>query len=296
MREIRRVAVRGTARNGERPQSCDLLRRDPSSDVPPAVRAQSLHLSDDQAVAVSLPSSATTEMPSPLIHFEGDWSAAERAPIETAAEEAEATGLPDPTDTLGAPWVATRQALGDTRLYMAARQQGSSAMMDRSAEGLAARIRRYAEQRASSSDNPPPEALFQLVYESTETDAMTEADLRDLLLSAREKNDDLSVTGLLLYAQGRFLQVLEGPESTVRDLFATIQDDARHTDVEILLTMSTTERTFPDWEMGLERPGAFVNLDGISSFLQSGDLPSAAEPLSEVLEALRQFRRGTSRA
>jgi hypothetical protein len=232
----------------------------------------------------------------PLIHFEGDWSPTERDLITTAAEEAEATGLPAPSDTMGAPWVATRQVLGDTHLYMAARQQGNSAMMDRSAEGLATRIRRYAERQAPSSDAPPPDSLFQLVYESTETDSMTEAELRDLLLSARKKNDDLGVTGLLLYAQGRFLQVLEGPEATVRDLYATIRDDPRHTNIDTLLTTSTPERTFPDWEMGVERPGAFVNLDGISSFLQSGELPTAAEPLAQVLDALKQFRRRALRA
>jgi hypothetical protein len=179
---------------------------------------------------------------------------------------------------------------------MAARQQGNSAMMDRSAEGLATRIRRYAERQAPSSDASPPEALFQLVYKSTETDSMTEAELRDLLLSARKKNADLGVTGLLLYAQGRFLQVLEGPEATVRDLYAAIRNDPRHTNVETLVTTSTSERTFPDWSMGVERPGAFVNLDGLSSFLQSGELPTAAEPLAEVLDALKQFRRCASRA
>lgn len=236
--------------------------------------------------------------PLPLVHFEGSWSPSERELIETAAEAAEAAGLPDPSSALGAPWVATRQVLGDTRLYMASRRQGSSAVMDQSVEGLAARIRRYAEQRMSSADNSEPasqpEALFQLVYESTEARSMTEADLRALLRKARAKNDKLGVTGLLLYAQGRFLQVLEGPESAVRRLYATIQEDPRHINVETLLTTPTDERTFPNWEMGLERPGAFVNLDGLSSFLQSGDLPPAAEPITEVLEALEQFRRSTS--
>jgi len=238
------------------------------------------------------------DTPSVLVHFEGNWSSAERTLIETAAEKAEATGLPDPPGTLGTPWVATRQVLGETHLYMASRQQGSSAMMDRSAEGLAARIRRYAEQESGTAgdaeSSSPSESVFQLVYESREAQSMAEADLRKLLRRARTKNDDLGITGLLLYAQGRFLQVLEGPEPTVRNLFATIREDSRHTNVETLLTTSTTERTFANWEMGLERPGAFVNLDGISSFLQSGDLPSAAEPLAEVLETLEQFRHTTS--
>jgi len=231
---------------------------------------------------------------SPLVHFDGSWSSHEREVVESAAEDAEAAGLPDPSDELGALWVATRQVLGETCLYMASRQQGSSAVMDQSAKGLAARIRQYAKQQGSSPDDPDPEPLFQLVYESQETHSMTEADLRELLQSAREKNDDLNVTGLLLYAQGRFLQVLEGPESTVRELYATIEEDPRHADAELILTTSTTERTFPDWEMGLERPGAFVNLEGASSFLQSGDLPASAEPLAEVLTTLKQFRRCAS--
>ena len=46
--------------------------------------------------------------------------------------------------------------------------------------------------------------------------------------------------------------------------------------------------------MGLERPGAFVNLEGLSSFLQSGELPSTAEPMTDVLEALDRFRDSTA--
>ena len=235
---------------------------------------------------------------SPLVHFDGSWPPGERKLIETAAEAAEAMGLPDPPSALAAPWVATRQALEDTCLYMASRQQGNSALMDKSVEGLAARIRRYAEQQVRPAGGPEStphsETLFQLMYRSTETRAMTEADLRALLKNAREKNDRLGVTGLLLYAQGRFLQVLEGPESAVRQLYDTIEADPRHAGTEVLLTNRTAERVFPDWKMGLERPGAFASLEGLSSFLQSGNLPPAAEPMAEVLETLEQFRHSTS--
>ena len=103
-----------------------------------------------------------------------------------------------------------------------------------------------------------------------------------------------SSTPRAAYAQGRFLQVLEGPESAVRRLYATIRADPRHTNVETLLTTSAAERTFPNWEMGLERPGAFVNLKESLSFLQSGELPSVAESMTDVLEALDRFRDSTA--
>jgi hypothetical protein len=90
------------------------------------------------------------------------------------------------------------------------------------------------------------------------------------------------------------LQVLDGPESAVHRLYATIREDPRDASAETPLPPSAAERTFPNWEMGLERPGAFVNLEGLSSFLQAGELPSAAEPMTEVLEALDRFRHSTA--
>lgn len=231
--------------------------------------------------------------PSSLVYFEGKWSAPERKTVETAAETAERAGLPSSVDVLGAPWVATRNVLRSTRLYMASRQQSESALMDRSAEGLADRIRRFAQEKGTSSPFPNADTastpLFRLMYESTATRAMTDAKLWKLLQQARSNNEARGITGLLLYASGHFLQVLEGPEPMVRRLFDTIQDDPRHTNIETLLATSTTERTFPDWKMGLEHPRAATDLEGVSSYLQTGTLPDAAEPVTAVLEALRQF-------
>lgn len=237
------------------------------------------------------------EMSSALVHFHERWPADERALIEAAVRTAEAPKAPSPSRGMGTPWVATRQALGSTHLYMASRDQGSSALVDQSAEGLAARIRDYAAQRANGDTSDAaakPEMLMQLVYESTEARPMSEEDLQSLLRTARAKNDELDVTGLLLYADGRFLQVLEGPKPAVRRLYATIREDPRHTDVDPLLTTTTAERTFPDWRMSLEHLGASSALDGLSSFLHSGMLPAGATPTEDVLDALERFRQNAS--
>jgi hypothetical protein len=235
---------------------------------------------------------------SPLVYFEGSWSADERELIEAAAETAETAGLPKPSDALGAPWVATRQILGDTRLYMASRQRGDSALMDRSAEGLADRIQRFAEQKGEAPPNDvsssETDRLFQLAYESTAVRPMVANDFRELLQKARAKNKRLGITGLLLYAQGRFFQVLEGPESAVRSLYDTIRDDERHTNVETLLTTTITARTFPDWEMGLDHPEPLSDEEHFSPFLQTGELPTAAAPIAEVVTALNRFRHRAS--
>ena len=227
---------------------------------------------------------------SPHVYFEGNWSARERELVQAAAEAAEASGLPTPVPKLGAPWVATRQVLGDTHFFLAARQQGESALMARTADGLAERIRQFAERNNSA---PSSDSLFQLVYESTAAQSMTDDVLQEILQEARRKNEERDITGLLLYAQGRFMQVLEGPEAAVRELYTSIQKDDRHTNVETLMTTSTTARTFPAWAMGLKRPEIVEGNEELSSFLQTGELPDAS-PMVDVVEALERFRHDTS--
>ena len=99
---------------------------------------------------------------------------------------------------------------------------------------------------------------------------MRDMDLADLLTRAREKNEHNSVTGMLLYKDGRFIQLLEGHEEQVRESFERICKDERHTAVEMLWHRYVQYRDFPDWTMG------FVNADemdpstlkGYSTFLE----------------------------
>ena len=58
--------------------------------------------------------------------------------------------------------------------------------------------------------------LVSLVYMSVAADELTDAELVGLLRDARLKNGALGVSGLLVAKGGRFMQVLEGPESTSR--------------------------------------------------------------------------------
>ena len=54
--------------------------------------------------------------------------------------------------------------------------------------------------------------MIQITYLSTATDPMPSQDLLSLLKECRENNAGCGVTGMLLYCNGTFLQVLEGDE------------------------------------------------------------------------------------
>ncbi|WP_426061239.1 BLUF domain-containing protein [Hymenobacter sp. B1770] len=94
-------------------------------------------------------------------------------------------------------------------------------------------------------------ATYQLLYRSHATTAPTPADLQHLLDQARAHNAGAQLTGLLVYRDGRYVQLLEGPQHEVRALYACILRDPRHTRVVTLSEGLEPARLFPSWRMGL---------------------------------------------
>jgi acylphosphatase len=91
---------------------------------------------------------------------------------------------------------------------------------------------------------------FHIVYASSATQAFSKPDLQALLEQARKNNTKLGLTGMLLYKDGNFMQVLEGEKEAVSKLVDTIERDPRHKGVLVLLRGTSEERLFPDWTMG----------------------------------------------
>ena len=92
--------------------------------------------------------------------------------------------------------------------------------------------------------------MLRLVYVSSATVPFDDADLEALLEVSRANNARNGITGVLLYHQGSFLQVLEGEPAAVRALHARIRRDPRHHGVLDVLEEHDDERTCPDWAMG----------------------------------------------
>lgn len=92
--------------------------------------------------------------------------------------------------------------------------------------------------------------IHQIVYISQYPVLPTQEQLTELLVQARANNHRLRITGILLYADGRVVQVLEGEEQVVRELYDTIRQDPRHHHILTLVDMPVAGRQFPDWSMG----------------------------------------------
>lgn len=94
--------------------------------------------------------------------------------------------------------------------------------------------------------------LFSMTYASVAAVPFDDDALATLLESSRVANVATDLSGLLLYRDGRFLQVLEGPEDAVRDAIDRIGRDPRHRDVRVLVSEPIEARRFADWTMGYQ--------------------------------------------
>ena len=92
--------------------------------------------------------------------------------------------------------------------------------------------------------------LVRLTYASRANDGITPEAMNALCKQARTKNMDLGVTGVLVFSDGIFLQVLEGGRDAVSSLYNRIAQDRRHRDVVLLGYEDIDERRFAGWAMG----------------------------------------------
>lgn len=106
--------------------------------------------------------------------------------------------------------------------------------------------------------------MYHLIYTSYAIDPFDETRLIELLKVARENNRLLNITGMLLYVNGKFMQVLEGNRQTVKDLYTHITNDPRHKRVTTLLEGDSPTRMFDRWSMGFKKlsDDDFKNLCG----------------------------------
>jgi hypothetical protein len=95
--------------------------------------------------------------------------------------------------------------------------------------------------------------LIRIVYVSHEVRPLSTADLDALLEVSRRNNARLEVTGMLLYHDGDFMQVLEGEEEAVREILRRIMADSRHSGILVLDDTPVPDREFAGWWMGFRR-------------------------------------------
>lgn len=77
------------------------------------------------------------------------------------------------------------------------------------------------------------------------------ADLEAILRTARTQNRAHAITGVFSCKKGHYLQIIEGPDRQVDQLFANLKQDSRHAGMLKIREVQTQQRYFDNWDMKL---------------------------------------------
>jgi hypothetical protein len=117
-------------------------------------------------------------------------------------------------------------------------------------------------------------ALHRLIYVSSAIGVLRADELDRILLRAKASNAGAGITGLLLFHEGTFLQVIEGSPAGVLSLMERIRRDRRHRGLALLESHVSTTRAFPDSPMAYVAPRNLT--------------PGQRQELGELLTAVRR--------
>ena len=136
--------------------------------------------------------------------------------------------------------------------------------------------------------------MIHLIYVSSATRQMSEEELIYLLSQSRDRNERQNVTGILLYAGGNFIQILEGEEKDVEEIYQSILNDDRNRGNILIEKENIKQRDFPDWSMGFEHltNQKKTTIKGYSEFLEREMEPEEiAKNSNEIIELLYGFKK-----
>ena len=124
--------------------------------------------------------------------------------------------------------------------------------------------------------------MHHILYLSQVSVALSEDELKRLLETSRLRNQSRQITGLLLYCDRQFMQLLEGEEGDVTRLFSTIAQAPRHSGLIKLADKTIPHRSCAEWSMAFAAVSAerFASLSGYLGLAQV-QFPTASFSLAD---------------
>lgn len=141
-------------------------------------------------------------------------------------------------------------------------------------------------------------SVRQLIYVSELSPHVGPDCVRDILKESLARNPQMNVSGMLLYINGSFLQVLEGQPEDVEVLYGEkISSDPRHSHARVLLDSERDEPDFLQWSMGFAAITAhdMDAIAGMNDFFTQGHCLTEIES-DQTMQILSAFRDGKWRA
>ncbi|MCL5130053.1 BLUF domain-containing protein [Algibacter sp. L4_22] len=113
-----------------------------------------------------------------------------------------------------------------------------------------------------------------ICYISHSVEHKSQEKLKTLYNKAKINNSKQGITGILIYKNQTFLQVLEGEKNTVNEVFERIKIDPRHQHVLKVVDTSIEQIIFQDYHFGftiVDNKQAIKNLHNYLEWLRGAE-------------------------
>jgi hypothetical protein len=93
-------------------------------------------------------------------------------------------------------------------------------------------------------------SMFYLLHVIFAIRLMDNDELLTLHQLSQKNNEKSEITGMLLYQEDNFMQMIEGNKAGVLELYDKVAMDKRHKDMYKIMSGQINKRNFNDWSMG----------------------------------------------
>jgi hypothetical protein len=139
------------------------------------------------------------------------------------------------------------------------------------------------------------EGYVHLLYVSRAAVGMTDDKLRKICDAGLRNNEPKGVFGVLLYRDGMFLQLLEGPNSAVESTFERIKQDPMHTDIRVIYRGPCVAPLYTHYNMGViteddlddEHKGMIVSMTDHA--IEIAHRPTGSDVDAVLTQIIRRF-------
>lgn len=123
--------------------------------------------------------------------------------------------------------------------------------------------------------------MHHIIYGSRAVRPFSDEDLLTLLLQARSHNLLHDISGALVYSNGQFMQVIEGDQQALADLYERLLRDPRHTQLVKYADKAIAGRSFSEWSMAFQ-PVTETQFAGLMGYVPAAHFARTAPRLGQA--------------
>lgn len=110
--------------------------------------------------------------------------------------------------------------------------------------------------------------IFAIAYVSNARTDLTMTEIDELFKFVIDFNTKNTITGILLYKEGDFMQIIEGTKKSIVNLYNRILNDNRHKNVITLYNNTIEGRIFESYETGFTVLKDFHHIEKLNEYFE----------------------------